>query len=373
MTNGFLGSTDDFSTVFKGTYLADAGVHTAWGTETGPSMMAGGQKSYNIPPSIFSAVAQPFGANQPPRSATDSWRLQVANSWPDRLSQGIDWQPTDSGLPNVPSLPSEEPSFGLASLPSRHSLGERVSLASKQMALSVLDILNTKPPGPPDDTAPADAPPLRSAAPPARSPRGILRDQPAFPARARAAGPARAVAAAARAHGQRPPPGASTRQFACTRSAAAAPAVHPTAGGDQQVLFCQGAAPDAPLHLPQPAGVRLRAPPGAGGTPRPPLPHAARAAAGAARGELPDPPHHGQDPAQRLGGNALSRQRLAQRPSGAAPARRPPPSLARSLRAPRRKQPLPPPRRPLVTPLIKPLAEEAKNFLARKQKVHCTR
>ncbi|CAL8470015.1 g9557 [Coccomyxa elongata] len=60
----------------------------------------------------------------------------------------MDWQPDSAVLP-LSSLPLSEASFGLSSLQSKQSLGEKVSLGSKQMALSVLDILNAKPPGPP--------------------------------------------------------------------------------------------------------------------------------------------------------------------------------------------------------------------------------
>ncbi|BDA44030.1 hypothetical protein COCOBI_05-2140 [Coccomyxa sp. Obi] len=60
----------------------------------------------------------------------------------------MDWQPDSAVLP-LSSLPLSEASFGLSSLQSKQSLGEKVSLGSKQMALSVLDILGAKPPRPP--------------------------------------------------------------------------------------------------------------------------------------------------------------------------------------------------------------------------------
>lgn len=68
-------------------------------------------------------------------------------SFQDKLPPALSWQPEGS-LP-ASSTPMSDLSFGLDSIHSKQSLGgERVSLASKQMALSVLDILATKPPGP---------------------------------------------------------------------------------------------------------------------------------------------------------------------------------------------------------------------------------
>lgn len=68
-------------------------------------------------------------------------------SFQDKLPPALSWQPEGS-LP-ASSTPMSDLSFGLDSIQSKQSLGgERVSLASKQMALSVLDILATKPPGP---------------------------------------------------------------------------------------------------------------------------------------------------------------------------------------------------------------------------------
>ncbi len=111
----------------------------------------------SIPPSIFSTV-EPFSSGQPASSAAaDAWRLMGRTSWPDKLSPAMDWHPDSGGLPSgLPSLPMplEEPSFGLQTIQSKQSLGEHLSMGSKQMALSVLDILNTKPPGPREDAAP---------------------------------------------------------------------------------------------------------------------------------------------------------------------------------------------------------------------------
>lgn len=106
----------------------------------------------NIPPSIFAGAAQPFNTGSQPASGSgETWKmpgLQGLPSWQDRLTPAMDWQPDSAVLP-LSSLPLSEASFGLSSLQSKQSLGEKVSLGSKQMALSVLDILNAKPPGPP--------------------------------------------------------------------------------------------------------------------------------------------------------------------------------------------------------------------------------
>ena len=108
-----------------------------------------------IPPSIFAASAQPFASTAQPASSNGEekrgcTKLKGLQSWQDKLPPALSWQPEGS-LP-ASTLPMSEMSFGLNSIQSKQSLGERVSLASKQMALSVLDILATRPPGP-NDTA----------------------------------------------------------------------------------------------------------------------------------------------------------------------------------------------------------------------------
>ena len=72
-------------------------------------------------------------------------------SFQDKLPPALSWQPEGS-LPASSTPMSDLSSFGLNSIQSKQSSGERVSLASKQMALSVLDILATKPPGPKEST-----------------------------------------------------------------------------------------------------------------------------------------------------------------------------------------------------------------------------
>ena len=132
----------------------------------------------NIPPSIFAGAAQPFttaSQQHPLSNSGEAWKLQGLQglpSWQDRLTPAMDWQP-DSTLP-LSSLPLSEASFGLSSIQSRQSLGEKVSLGSKQMALSVLDILAAKPPGPSSppriDAAPATSEQPEAGRPSARSP-----------------------------------------------------------------------------------------------------------------------------------------------------------------------------------------------------------
>lgn len=131
----------------------------------------------NIPPSIFAGAAQPFNsvAQHPASVPGEAWKvqgLQGVPSWQDRLTPAMDWQP-DSSLP-LSSLPLSEASFGLSSIQSKQSLGEKVSLASKQMALSVLDILAAKPPGPSSpprsDPAPAASEQAEAGQPSSRSP-----------------------------------------------------------------------------------------------------------------------------------------------------------------------------------------------------------
>ncbi|CAK0779114.1 hypothetical protein CVIRNUC_004698 [Coccomyxa viridis] len=106
----------------------------------------------NIPPSIFAASAPPFTtAAQPASTSEEGWKeskLKGLQSWQD-MPPALSWQP-DGSLPNSSTPMSDLSSLGLNSIASKQSLGERVSLASKQMALSVLDILATKPPGPVD-------------------------------------------------------------------------------------------------------------------------------------------------------------------------------------------------------------------------------
>ena len=106
----------------------------------------------NIPPSIFAVSAPPFTtAAQPASTSEEGWKeskLKGLQSWQD-MPPALSWQP-DGSLPNSSTPMSDLSSLGLNSIASKQSLGERVSLASKQMALSVLDILATKPPGPVD-------------------------------------------------------------------------------------------------------------------------------------------------------------------------------------------------------------------------------
>ena len=117
-----------------------------WESSVGWRAMSG----VNIPKSIFEASAQPFTSSAQPASShgegKKDGKLRGLPSWQDRLPPALSWQPEGS-LP-VSSTPMSEISFGLNSIQSKQSLGERVSLASKQMALSVLDSLATKPPGP---------------------------------------------------------------------------------------------------------------------------------------------------------------------------------------------------------------------------------
>lgn len=128
----------------------------------------------NIPPSIFAASGPPYNtAAQPASTSEEGWKeskLKGLQSWQDKLPPALSWQPEGSlpTLPNSSTPMSDLSSFGLNSIASKGSLGERVSLASKQMALSVLDILATKPPGPVDSRADR-AGPLGADATPAAS------------------------------------------------------------------------------------------------------------------------------------------------------------------------------------------------------------